>query len=115
MSVSGGDGPLDESVLLELFGDDAELHRDILGEFQKSCGEYSEEFDAAWRAQDAQAMKAVAHKLKSSSLTVGAVALAEICGRLEQAGKAQQWAEIKGVYPQLTPALTAVCSYISAR
>jgi HPt (histidine-containing phosphotransfer) domain-containing protein len=114
--MSNGEGVvLDESVLHELFGSDSELHGHILSEFEDSLSGYCSEFESAWRAQSAEAMKGVAHKLKSSALTVGAVQLAGVCDQLEMAGKGQAWTQVELIYPQLQPAVDAVCQYISMR
>lgn len=113
--MSNGATVLDESVLHELFGSDADLHGHILSEFEASLSGYCSEFDAAWQGKSSEVMKDVAHKLKSSALTVGAVALAEVCDKLEVAGKGRAWARIEAIYPQLQPAVDAVRQYISAR
>lgn len=112
---NGVDVVLDESVLHELFGSDSELHGHILSEFKGSLQSYCSEFDAAWQAGSAEAIKGVAHKLKSSALTVGAVGLADVCDQLEMAGKGQAWTQVEAIYPQLQPAVESVCQYIAQR
>lgn len=106
---------LDESVLHELFGSDADLHGHILSEFEDSLSGYCSEFESAWQAQSSEAMKGVAHKLKSSALTVGAVELGGVCDQLEMAGKGQAWTQVELIYPRLQPAIDAVRQYISMR
>lgn len=112
---SGKSVVLDGAVLQELFGSDEELHGHILSEFHESLSGYCSEFDAAWQAQSLAAIKSVAHKLKSSALTVGAVELAEVCSELEAAGKGQAWSQVSAIYPQLKPAIDAVRQYIAQR
>lgn len=106
---------LDESVLHELFGNDSVLHGHILSEFEESLEGYCAEFDSAWQLKSLEAMKSVAHKLKSSALTVGALELAAVCDSLEMAGKGQSWPQIELIYPTLRPAVESVRQYIAGR
>ncbi|MDP1652537.1 MAG: Hpt domain-containing protein, partial [Rhodocyclaceae bacterium] len=52
------------------------------------------ELSAACAAGDAARAGALAHKLKSSARSVGALALGEICAEIEAAGKAGQSAAL---------------------
>ena len=109
------DIPLNESVLVELFGEDPELHGILLSEFKDSCQGYHAEFSAAWDTHDAEGIKFAAHKLKSSSRTVGAEELADICNQLEKSAKAQDWPQTSLWYQQVFPAVDRVCQYIAVR
>lgn len=106
---------LNEETMLSLFGNDRALHEEVLKEFMESCCGYREEFCQAWQQRDAAALKAVAHKLKSSSLTIGAEQLASVCSAIEVAAKGQIWDELELHYPNLEPAIACVGQVISAR
>ncbi len=86
--------PLDLKALTALFGDDLDTQRAILGEYSRSLATYRQEFDVAMKARSAEGIQAVAHKMKSSSRTVGAIPLANLCDVLEQAGKQADWEKI---------------------
>lgn len=103
---------LDDSVLTELFGNDPALHAEVLAEFRASCDGYLTEFDSAWQARNADALQAVAHKLKSSASTVGAVALAPLCGSIEVAAKSRSWVDIDRIYEALPLAVMAINKHI---
>ncbi|NQU44795.1 Hpt domain-containing protein, partial [bacterium] len=70
--------------------------------------------DTAFAAHDTGAIGATADKLKSSSRSVGADILADLCAVLEQSGKADDWAEVESQYPRLAPAFEAVMDAIEA-
>jgi HPt (histidine-containing phosphotransfer) domain-containing protein len=79
---------LDLGVLRELVGDDEAVLHALLADFADSARKHAAELLAALGAHDAHAVNAVAHKLKSASRSVGALALGEACGALEAAGLA---------------------------
>lgn len=55
----------------------------VLRTYQSSVARLMPQFDTAWQTGDADRLGLVAHTLKSSSATIGAVALAAICAELE--------------------------------
>ncbi len=76
---------LDVKVLAELIGDDPDLIKEFLHDYSITLQETADDIqrhsaDADWRA-----IIAVAHKLKSSSYSVGALAMGHCCKALEQA------------------------------
>ncbi len=77
---------LDVKVLAKLVGDDPDLIQELLHHYrillQKAAGEVRRHGTGA----DWHAVAAVAHKLKSSSYSVGALALGQCCEALERAG-----------------------------
>jgi HPt (histidine-containing phosphotransfer) domain-containing protein len=79
---------VDISVLQGLVGDDVDVLRDFLTEYLACAQEEAAALRAAVAACDASRVNAIAHRLKSSSRSVGAVALGEVCAALEHAGAA---------------------------
>ncbi|MCU0870621.1 MAG: ATP-binding protein, partial [Burkholderiales bacterium] len=75
---------LDLDVLRALVGGDEDAVRDLLGEYARSVGRLASELADALRAGDGPQAGALAHKLKSASQSVGAVALARTCAALER-------------------------------
>lgn len=55
-----------------------------------------------------------AHKLKSSARSVGAVELADLCLKLEMAGKADEWNKIEEAAPRLSGVMDSVTQYIES-
>ena len=76
------------AVLKGLVGDDAETVREFLADYLTSARHLSTELRAAYTAGDARHVGAIAHKLKSSSRSVGTLALGDLCADLENAGRA---------------------------
>ncbi len=79
---------MDPSVLRKIVGDDEATVREFLALFLQTASRQRAEMHAAEAADDARQAGAVAHKLQSSSRTVGALALAALCAAIESAGKA---------------------------
>lgn len=78
-----GPPDLDLSVLHSMVGDDRVIVREILGEFLASAREQARDLRRAYRKGDVRTVGAMAHKLKSASLSVGALALGELCAEME--------------------------------
>lgn len=113
-AVDSGDGPIDPQALKSVFGDDDDTFKEILGDFVESTNAIVKEINDAYEARDAQAIGAAGHKLKSSSRSVGANTLADLCANLEKTGKAGDWDAIDEAMPRLEPALHKVMDYIEA-
>jgi len=75
---------LDESVLIDLLDGDVRLAAEVLRDFEGTLEQGADEIDAAFRNQRTQDLVVASHKLKSSSRTVGAMRLGELCERLEE-------------------------------
>ena len=113
--AASSDGPaINDRALKDMFGDDDDTFKEILGDFVDPSKGIVEEIKNAYEARDAQAIGAAGHKLKSSSRSVGANTLADLCQNLEKAGKAGEWETIDELMPGLEPALSHVMDYIGA-
>ncbi|MHB1358329.1 MAG: PAS domain S-box protein [Rhodocyclaceae bacterium] len=99
---------LDVSVLAALVGDDPATLREFLLDFRASAAAIAAELQAACAAGDAAQVGALAHKLKSSARSVGALALGEICAALEAAGKVGDIAAVAALQPGFEQELGAV-------
>jgi HPt (histidine-containing phosphotransfer) domain-containing protein len=69
---------------------------------------------AAYGERSAKGIASAAHKLKSSARSVGAHDLADLCQKLEAAGKAEQWSDIDAAAPQLGGVFGTVVEHIKA-
>ena len=84
--ASSQDQPvLDVSVLIDLVGDEPAVVHEFLDDFQQSATESHAAMQAAIAAGDAKTLTALAHRLKSSSRSVGAIRLGARCEDLEKA------------------------------
>jgi PAS domain S-box-containing protein len=79
---------VDLGVLKGLVGDDPEIVREFLAEYLAAARRSATDFRAARAAGDIRTIGAIAHKLKSSSRSVGALALGDLCAELESASRA---------------------------
>jgi CheY-like chemotaxis protein/HPt (histidine-containing phosphotransfer) domain-containing protein len=99
---------VDVAMLKGLVGDDPETVHELLRDYLASARRLSSELRAARAAGDARHAGAIAHKLKSSSRSVGALALGDQCAELENAGKAGNKAAIAQRMAQFEAALAEV-------
>jgi len=103
---------VDPAALKEIFGDDPETLKEILNEFLGPSRDCCQEIEEAFASRSADGVASAAHKLKSSSRSVGANDLADLCQNLEKAGKEENWAEIENSVPRLPGILGEVTTYI---
>jgi CheY-like chemotaxis protein/HPt (histidine-containing phosphotransfer) domain-containing protein len=104
---------VDLDVLKSIVGDDPEIVRELLADYLRSARHLAADLRghcAQGRGRDAGA---IAHKLKSSSRSVGAVSLGDLCAELENAGKAGDMDRLANWLGRFDAALAAVEENIS--
>lgn len=74
---------LDIQVLKSIVGDDPSTLREVLIDFDQSVLEAIEDLHSSNIAGDLEAIGMIAHRLKSSSRTVGALLVGDLCAGLE--------------------------------
>jgi two-component system, sensor histidine kinase and response regulator len=112
-SVQAAVPVLDLGVLASLVGDDPKVLAGILADYCKSAGRLAAELRAAAAESNTSGISATAHKLKSSSCSIGALHLGEICAGLERFGKAQTLDAIPACMAQFEVAMAEVQSCIA--
>ncbi len=105
---------VDVRVLEALVGDDPEIIGEFLRDFRNSLGEAGGQMQAACQSRQAKEVESVAHKLKSSARSVGALVLGELCAQMEEAGQAGRLETVAGLWPIFEAEVTAVSSYLEA-
>ena len=95
-------------MLRQLVGDETDVLRDFLQEYRNSARHQAGELQAAFERHDAAGARAVAHKLKTSSRCVGALALGQLCEQLEKAGRDGHWPTLQRSMAALEPAMAQV-------
>ncbi|MDO8466131.1 MAG: Hpt domain-containing protein [Gallionella sp.] len=100
--------PVDVNVLKALVGDDETMIREFLHDFRISAEKIAAELRTACAAEEAAATGALTHKLKSSSRSVGALALGELCAAMEKAGKGGDAEALAVLLPKFEQELASV-------
>lgn len=104
LPASSGASPdtvaVDVNALKALIGDDEAMVREFLHDFRISAAKIAVELRTACAAGQATAAGALAHKLKSSARSVGALALGELCARMEKAGDTEALAALLPKFEQ---------------
>jgi HPt (histidine-containing phosphotransfer) domain-containing protein len=106
--------PVDASILEQLVGNDPAVISEFLQDFRVSARKTADELRAAWQAGDAKTAGSIAHKLKSSARSVGALQLGELCAQMEQAGKAGDMTRLNELLPSFESESAAVDKYIGS-
>jgi signal transduction histidine kinase/CheY-like chemotaxis protein/HPt (histidine-containing phosphotransfer) domain-containing protein len=104
--------PVQVSVLEALVGTDPQLIKDFLQAFGASAGQLAVELTEAYGKQRSQDAAGIAHKLKSSSRSVGALKLAELCAAIEAAGTAGDLTKLTELVPDFEKEMAAVSGYL---
>ena len=110
---AGQEAAVDLTVLHSLMGGDPVIMCDLLANYQDSARQLGEELHSALEAGDAAQASVIAHKLKSSSRAMGALALGDLCAALENAGKTGSIADIRMIMPEFDTSLTQVLETIA--
>lgn len=105
---------VDVSVLKELVGNDPTTIKELLSEFRTDAEKIALEMLAAYQSKQFAEVGSLAHKLKSSSRSVGAIALGNLCAEIEQAGKGDDATTLAIILPQFNTQLAAVKSYLES-
>jgi signal transduction histidine kinase/CheY-like chemotaxis protein/HPt (histidine-containing phosphotransfer) domain-containing protein len=78
---------IDRAMLAELTGDDPDLEREAFAQFLQVNDQDVFDLTRAFRADDIEAVIRGAHRIKGASRAIGALALVEVCSRLEAAAR----------------------------
>ncbi len=106
--------PINVHALEELIGNDPEMIKEMLLDFRGSAERIATELRAAYQAGQFAAVGSLAHKLKSSARSVGALALGELCAEMEQAAKKNDAEALAVLLPSFDVQLMNVKSYLEA-
>lgn len=103
---------VDVSVLKSLVGNEEALVREFLHDFHTSVTGMAIELRAASIAGQLSTAGAVAHKLKSSSRSVGALGLGDLCAEIERVSKAGEQAALLALLPRFDLELANVGHFL---
>jgi EAL domain-containing protein (putative c-di-GMP-specific phosphodiesterase class I)/DNA-binding response OmpR family regulator/HPt (histidine-containing phosphotransfer) domain-containing protein len=92
---------LDLNVLAQSTGDKPDLHRHLLNSYSESLADQIDNIQQAFAWKNNEQIVEYTHKLKSSSRSLGAMIMANICEQLETAANAANWDELEMLMPQL--------------
>jgi len=105
--------PLDIHVLEQLVGNDPAMVKEMLLDFYTSAGKIAAELHVAYQANQLTTVGSLAHKLKSSARSVGALALGEVCAQMEQAGKNNDAKALADFFPTFDTLMISIKAYLN--
>ncbi|TAN70407.1 MAG: PAS domain S-box protein [Methylobacter sp.] len=106
--------PVDVNVLKVLVGEDPAVINEFLHDFCSSATQIAAELKTAYTAGQATQVGALAHKLKASAQSVGALALGELCADMEQVGKAGQVEALTALLSRFETEMAVVNEYLNS-
>jgi len=105
---------VDRSILAEISGGVAQDERSIFEEFRRINNEDAAALRRAVDDRNAQDITRTAHRMKGASKMVGAVRLAEVCARIERAGRTGDLDTVDAAMPALSQELERLTRYIDS-
>jgi PAS domain S-box-containing protein len=103
---------VDVNVLKALVGEDEATVRELLHDFRSSAKKIAAELRIACANGQVVVAGALAHKLKSSARSVGALLLGELCEEMERVGKAGDREALMMLLPKFEHELAKVERYL---
>jgi EAL domain-containing protein (putative c-di-GMP-specific phosphodiesterase class I)/HPt (histidine-containing phosphotransfer) domain-containing protein/ActR/RegA family two-component response regulator len=94
-------GAIDLSVLTQSTGDNPDLHRRLLRIYHEALEGELENIQQAFAWKNSEQIAEYTHKLKSSSRSLGAMAMAQTCQQLESRATDAVWDQIEAMMPRL--------------
>ena len=92
---------IDFEVLAQATGDKPELHRSLLQSYLEALGAEVTHLQQAYAWKNSEQLLEYAHKLKSSSRSLGVTHLAQACEALEAAARKGSWSDLDVLMPNL--------------
>ena len=112
----GTDLPLEEAidlvVLKQSTGDKPDLHQHLLKSYHDALDAELDNIEQAFAWKNNGQISEFSHKLKSSSRSLGAMAMAEVCEQLEVKANEADWDEIEKLMPRLQQSAIEVTDFI---
>jgi CheY-like chemotaxis protein/HPt (histidine-containing phosphotransfer) domain-containing protein len=107
-TTTGAAVAVDVNVLKALIGNDDAMVREFLHDFRISAAKTALELRSACFAGKVATAGELAHKLKSSARSVGALALGDLCAEIEVAGKDDNAEELATLIPKFEQGMASV-------
>ncbi len=116
MAAAAGDSqvPVEPGVLAGLVGDDPDAMQRIMDIFRGALPAAVTELREACTAGDAGRAGVAAHKLKSSSRSIGALRLGNLCAEMEKAGRSGDAANLAELLPRFEAEVAAVQAHLAS-
>jgi EAL domain-containing protein (putative c-di-GMP-specific phosphodiesterase class I)/signal transduction histidine kinase/DNA-binding NarL/FixJ family response regulator len=111
---SKGIEAVDITVLQKSTGNKVDTHRELLSAYINALPEALESIQIAFAWHNPEQMADHAHKLKSSSRSMGANDLADLCHAIEIASKENRWIEVEATVPKLEKSAQQVEKFVRA-
>ncbi|MDY6804312.1 MAG: PAS domain S-box protein [Cyanobacteriota bacterium] len=115
LTVAAIDEQVFDSLKEEVAGGDLEILAEVIDSYLEEAPPRIKAIASSVAAQDAVALRNCAHALKSLSLTMGATALAQLCGELEAMGRVGTTASTEELIAQLEPEYQRVVSVLKVK
>ncbi len=103
---------IDLEILVQSTGDKPELHQHLLSSYRDRLDEQIDNIQQAFAWKNNEQIGEYTHKLKSSSRSLGAMALSGICQQLESMSTDPDWAQIEKMMPRLRQLAAEVSEFI---
>jgi len=115
VKAEAGNGlPIDRASLAAITGGDATMEREILADFKSANDADIVALRGALAARDMAKVTQASHRVKGACKMVGAMALAEVCERMEKAGRQNRWQDVETEQPALEREFERLDAWLNA-
>lgn len=104
--------PVNVSVLEDLIGNDPAIIADFLSDFRGRAIQLADEIQESYVNDQLKQVGAIAHKLKSSAFSIGAIRLGEISAEIEKICKSGDMAPLADLLSFFSAEVKSVTSYL---
>jgi EAL domain-containing protein (putative c-di-GMP-specific phosphodiesterase class I)/signal transduction histidine kinase/DNA-binding response OmpR family regulator len=108
------DDSIDFDVLNQATGNNPGLHRSLLESFREALADEIDNIQQAFAWKNGEQIAEYAHKLKSSSRSLGITGLAQSCEQIETAARSNAWDELEKRMPGFLRLSAAATESINA-
>ncbi|NGZ29374.1 MAG: response regulator, partial [Magnetococcales bacterium] len=106
--------PIDINQLHQLFGNDEEVIRELLGHFLPTARDSLDRLQHATDIKEGTLLAEVANELRGACVNIGAASLAQLARRMERLGQNPNWDEVNFTLGAMNRALVKVEAYVQA-
>ena len=96
-------------------GNDPDKHEQHLNNFIKNSSDLLKQLEQHTQNQDRSLVRSIAHQLKSTAKSVGALTLSEQALKLEKAAEQSDWSVINELIRMINQHYQEVVSYVEQR
>ncbi len=107
------EGVIDETEMIDMIGDDPELKVELFRSYAEEAPEMLADIEAALTAEDSEALRQAAHKIKGTLIYIAAKRAADLALQMEMLGREGNVAAARPIFDEFREACARVDAYVN--